>query len=352
MRNGREIVGLPVVAIADGATVGIVRDLVIDPTRRAVGSLVVGRGRHEPHGEVPFEAVRSIGPDAVTIERESDVVPVVDWGGRRRLLEGEQRLLGVQVLTDGGRVMGKVSDVVVDERDGRIVSYKVSAGTIRDLISGALTVPSSAPRAVGIQFMVIPESIAMGREKQISEGPPLVVEAPPEAVGPPPQAEVERVAADEVVRLEDLIVGMRARRSVVNEEPGGVICYEGEPITRETVEKAKGAAKLNLLVEAAGEGLAAAISGGLSEQYARVAVGRMAGRTVTTPDGEVVVAQGDVVTRQSVARAREAGVLDQLAEAVREGESELPGAEAEGLAAARIVWKRAGRGFGPVDRGL
>jgi len=81
-------------------------------------------------------------------------------------------------------------------------------------------------------------------------------------------------------------------------------------------------------------------------------VGRMAGRTVTTPDGEVVVAQGDVVTRQSVARAREAGVLDQLAEAVREGESELPGAEAEGLAAARIVWKRAGRGFGPVDRGL
>ncbi len=91
-----------------------------------------------------------------------------------------------------------------------------------------------------------------------------------------------------------------------------MIVFEGEPITKETIQKAKAAGKLNLLVEVSGEPMAMALSRGLIEEYARRSIGRMAERTVRSPEGDVLVAQGDVITADIVEKASKKGVLDQL----------------------------------------
>jgi uncharacterized protein YrrD len=351
MRKGSDVVGLPVVTLAEAAKVGTVRDLVIDPSRRAVGALLVAEAnQRQPSMEVSFEAVRRIGPDAVIIEAEADAVPIAERPRRQTLCEGGWRLLGLRVLTEGGRTVGRVADVVVDERSGRIESFLLSKGPLRDVISGRLSISASTPRSVGTEYMVVPESAVMGRRSQLEEGPPLVVEGPPGEIGELPVEEIERIAADVVARQEDLVIGVRARRAVANEDPGGVICYEGEPITEEIVERAKAAGKLNQLIQAAGEAASAALSRGLAEQYARVAVGRMAGRTVLTTEGDVVVAQGDVVTQGMVERAREAGVLDQLVEAVRVQAGEPTDRGIRGREAAQALWAQVGGGFGRLTR--
>lgn len=351
MRTGREIVGLPVVTLAQAAKVGTIRDLVIDPSRRAVSALLLAEAnQQQPSRQVPFESVRRVGPDAVMIEDEAAVAPIPEQWPLQTLCAGSFRLLGLRVLTEGGRTVGTVSDVVVDERSGLIERYQLSAGPLRDVISGRISIPASTPRSMGAEYMVVPESAVTERRAQLEEGPPLVLEAPPGELLELPPAEIERVAADVVARQQDLVVGMRASRAVANEDAGGVICFEGEPITQEIVERAKAAGKLNHLIQASGEAASAALSHGLEEQYARLAVGRMAGRTVLTTEGDVLVAQGDVVTQQVVDRARGAGVLDQLMEAVRVPAGELSDRWSGGRGAAQALWTQVGGGFGRLTR--
>ncbi len=350
MRKGKDLVGLPVVSLSQAVLVGTIRDLLIDPGRGTITMLLLAEGNQQkPSKQVPFRTVRRIGPHAVMVEQEAAVTPISEQPSAQRLFSGPSHLQGLRVLTESGRTVGTVSDVVLDERSGTIERYEISAGHLRDAMSGRVSLSATVPLAVGPEFMIVAESAVMDRRAQLEAGPPLVVEVPPSEqieLGP---VEIERVATELVAKQEDLVAGMRATRVVANEDAGGVICYEGEPITQDTVEKAKAAGKLNDLVQAAGEAAAAALSASLADQYARVAVGRMAGRTVQTPDGDVVVAQGDAVTREVVDRARHAGVLDQLMEAVR-----VPAEEASlhqrGREAAQPVWARVGGGFGSFVR--
>ncbi len=351
MRKGREILGLPVIALAQAAKVGVVRDLVIDPSRRAIVALLLAdTTRQKPSRQVSFDAVRRVGPHAVMIEDESAVSELSEYPQQLTLSEGTSRLVGLQVITDTGRTVGTISDVAVDEGSGLIEEYLVSVGPFRDMISGRLSIPASAPTAVGKEYMIVPETAVMDRRALLEEGPTLVVETPPSQMVELSAAEIERISADLVIRQEDLILGMRAGKTIANDDAGGVICFEGEPISEEIIQRAKTAGKLNLLVEAAGEGAIAAMSLGLADQYARVAVGRMAGRTVRTPEGEVIVSQGDAVTPEVVNRAREEGVLDQLMEAVRPSEAGGADRWARRREAARTLWEQIGGGVSRIRR--
>lgn len=171
--------------------------------------------------------------------------------------------------------------------------------------------------------MIVAESALSDQSAQVEEGPPLVLGTPTRQFVGEREEGMGELAASLVSRQENLIIGRRSEKTIANEDAGGVIVFEGEPITEETVQKAKAAGKLNQLVEASGEAMAAALSQGLTEEYARLAVGQMAGRTVHTIDDQVLISQGDVVTQEVVDRAREAGVLDQLIEAVRLAQAEL-----------------------------
>ena len=346
MRKGRDILGLPVITLSQAAKVGSVKDLAIDPGRQAVTALLLAEaGRRGPARQIPFETIRRMGPDAVLIEDESSLVTVESRPPRLTLRGGPARLMGLPVLTDAGRSAGTVSDVLVDERSGHILQYEISAGPLRDVVRGRGYITASLPRAVGRDAMIIPETAITGR-RRLEEGPPLVLEAPPAQLVEIPPEEVELVAAELVLRQADLVTGKRAVKTVANEDPGGMIVFEGEPITGDAIQKAKDAGKLNQLVEAAGEAAMAALSRGLAERYAQVAVGRMAGRTVHAPDGEIIVSQGDAVTQGVVERAREAGALDQLVEAVRMPSEEMASGEAASAGTARDLWAQVGERLG------
>jgi sporulation protein YlmC with PRC-barrel domain len=85
----------------------------------------------------------------------------------------------MKVLTEEGRLLGAVSDVLLDELTGAVEQYEISGGHLRDLLSGRIYLSSAAPRALGDEFMVVPETAMASEPAQLREGPPLVVEAPP-----------------------------------------------------------------------------------------------------------------------------------------------------------------------------
>ncbi|GEM_PF-827968 len=342
MRKGKEILGLPVITLDRAAKVGVVGDLVIDPARKKVTGFLVGPSGRASTKHISFDSVCRIGPDCLLIDGESSVSSAQGHSQPMTLLGGTTKLSGLQVFTDAGRSAGKVSDVIVDERSGAIQQYEVSSGRIQDVLSGKKQISASIPVAVGGEAMLIPESayVALGTERETA--PPVAVETPSRKMTGGFMQQIDQIAADTMMRQEDLILGRRSSRTLTNEDAGGVIVFEGETITPEIVQMAKEAGKLNQLVNASGEAVSAALSGGLEESYTDVAIGRMAGRTIHTPQGQILVAQGDVVTEDVVNKARQAGVLDQLVAAVKLSAEEMASGEPSMQRAARSVWDQIG----------
>ncbi len=330
MKSGRELLRLPVIALPGGKKVGTVTDLVIDLDSRTLAGLAIGG----PDGEerlVPFNSIRRIGPQAIMVEEGFDRA---DDRVRERLQElagNRIDVVGLKVLTEEGRLVGTVSDVTMDERTGALENYEVSGGALRDALVGRSHLSVASPTSVGDEYVVVPEGVLPARVR--FELMPAGIGLPRRGLSRSTTSGLERVAAELVAQQEDLVLGRETTRTIANDDAGGVIAFEGEQITREVIQKAKDAGKLNELVQAAGEGAAMAMARDVTERYARLAVGRMAGRTVHSTAGEVIVAQGDVVEPEDVSRAYEAGVMDQLMEAV-----ERAGSRTSAQTAARGLW--------------
>jgi sporulation protein YlmC with PRC-barrel domain len=75
---------------------------------------------------IPSEAVHAIGPDAVTIRQSA--VAGTDTTRLEALPKGSD-VIGRKVVSEEGRFMGKVNDVLINRKDGHIVGYLLSEHT-------------------------------------------------------------------------------------------------------------------------------------------------------------------------------------------------------------------------------
>jgi sporulation protein YlmC with PRC-barrel domain len=131
MVRATELAGRAVIDIDAAEKVGTLDKLILDPDGRRVAGFVVTRsGSGFPHSKdqvlIPAASVRAIGPDAITIKQST--VGVNDVGRLESLPRGSD-LIGRKIVSEDGRFLGKVSDVLIDRTDGRIVGYLLSDHT-------------------------------------------------------------------------------------------------------------------------------------------------------------------------------------------------------------------------------
>jgi sporulation protein YlmC with PRC-barrel domain len=120
-----ELTGRPVLDLATATTVGNVADFVIDPAaRRVVGFQLAGvKGtRHW----LAWEAMNSLGPDALTVDRE-DVLGEPPQGARGLRAD---KVIGGRVLTDSGRLLGDLMDVDIDPQTGSLAALAVDGASM------------------------------------------------------------------------------------------------------------------------------------------------------------------------------------------------------------------------------
>jgi uncharacterized protein YrrD len=130
MIRATELAGRAVIDIDAAERLGTIDKLILDPDGQRVAGFVVARGSGFPgnkeHITIPASAIRAIGPDAVTVHQtavaESDI-------GRLETLPRGSDLIGRKVVSEEGRFLGKVSDVLIDRESGRIIGYLLSDHT-------------------------------------------------------------------------------------------------------------------------------------------------------------------------------------------------------------------------------
>lgn len=150
-----EVPKRPVVTTA-GEDVAQVRDVVYDSASgRLLGFTLAGRGMFSgPRKEsLAWADVVGFGPDAVIIEHQDVLV-------RQELREqvDERDVLGARVVTDDGRVVGEVTDIIVrvDGREADVVGYELEPADGFEASSRHILLPLPDTLAATGDNLVVP----------------------------------------------------------------------------------------------------------------------------------------------------------------------------------------------------
>jgi uncharacterized protein YrrD len=341
MIKGKEMIGRNIIALSSGTQIDKVHDLVFDHDANQVLALLVDEGGWFRAAKVvPFEAVRSIGEDAVMIDDDSHVVSARDDSRIADLLETKIGLIGTKLLTTDGRDLGKIADVYFDESSGKVMGYEATGGLFSDLSSGRTFVPAPETISIGENAAIVPVSVANQMEEQEAGGLQGALKSAGESisgaassVGESVKSGYENLATATKERQKDYVVGKVAGSDVSSDE-GLVIVTKGQAITEAQATLAETHGALGSLVAAATGGTMQAAYAGVAENVQSRAedfsqasqdrqleyvVGKTAGSTVTADDGSTIVRQGETISAVQAANASSHGALGSLVASATSG---------------------------------
>ena len=230
MKKSREVVGLPVIELTEGASLGRVYSLVVNPATRNVVALEVGeRSLLKSKKEIiPFAMIRSFGGDAVTLQSLDAVQPAEEQPELAALLE--KRLLGTRVVTVDGTLAGTLEELAFNDEDGALTEIYLVAEKTRT----HLALPISVVENFGRDFIIIQqEYMEVARE----------VEMMGERTG--------RIAHSLEIKAIEFVLDREAGQDVTDEN-GTFIIRKGETVTIDVISHAREKNRLTQVLIAAG----------------------------------------------------------------------------------------------------
>src|SRR5689334_25245619 len=117
--NSQEVTGLPVINIVAGTKVGTIAHLYLDLAARQVVGFAIAPdggwfgGKAEPAPTIAASAVRSLGPDALTVD-DLEASHAAWVGATDGTLLTVDQVAGRPVVTEGGAELGHLAAVDFD----------------------------------------------------------------------------------------------------------------------------------------------------------------------------------------------------------------------------------------------
>jgi uncharacterized protein YrrD len=154
--HGKDLAGMPVVDISTGDDLADVRDVVFHPDQGLLAGLILMK-RNFWHGRMretlPIDGIASIGTHAVMVADSSALTDKSDAQSEMTEADPHRDVLANMVVTESGRQLGKIVDVIIVGGDApRVVGFQVSGGT-----GGEGLVPIGAKSGISGTAMVVPD---------------------------------------------------------------------------------------------------------------------------------------------------------------------------------------------------
>lgn len=162
MRSGDAVVGLPVMDLTTGSQVGVVKKLVFNRTQDRLLGLVIDEGGWFRDARViPFEAIRQMGENAVTLADADAILAVDEQTKLKAFIAENSSVRGMRVLTESGTEIGVVDDIMFDPETGTVEAFRISGGLLQDFVEGKGVLPVPARITVGEDVIIIPDAALM-----------------------------------------------------------------------------------------------------------------------------------------------------------------------------------------------
>lgn len=152
MRRAREIIGLPVLDLKSGDSIGWVQDLVLDNEKDEVVGILLEGGRFFQSAKgILRQMIVAVGKDALTVQEKK----IVELKGTRW-----SDKVGNEVYTQGGDARGRIEDIFLDDSVTEIVGFEVSDGLFADLLHGRGTILKPHVMINGNDILIVDNQVS------------------------------------------------------------------------------------------------------------------------------------------------------------------------------------------------
>jgi uncharacterized protein YrrD len=128
MIKGSQLIGRAVIDMEAAERLGKIKEIIVQRDGERVagfivvhGETIVGSGGKRRM--IPASAVYSIGPDAMTV-RGSSIQELAELDNLPRMAD----IIGHKMVTQSGRLLGVIDDMLINRTDGTIVGFVVGEG--------------------------------------------------------------------------------------------------------------------------------------------------------------------------------------------------------------------------------
>ena len=154
------LMGRTVLSRATANKVGQIHDVLVDPVKGELAGLSLQMADGSLR-LVAYPDVYSFGQDAVMIKADEAAVPVQD-SAFRALPLAKHNLVGANVVTGDGRLLGQVANVYLRLAETVLLIYEVRSSILDKLLGHTLYFPATEGRAISGDFtrLVVAEDTA------------------------------------------------------------------------------------------------------------------------------------------------------------------------------------------------
>lgn len=295
MKRSEELLGLSVISIEDGKEIGRVSDFVINPAKGLVEFLIIDNGfRYMGIKILPFKMVEGVGEYAVTILSSTSITDLSEEPEVNELLEKNVRVKGTKVLTKKGKLIGNVSEFIIDDdNEGKIAECEVA--------------PMNGAGSIG--FIDSEHIITFGKDV-------LVISDDAEMTPPSPQGprqegkEPDALLQDETADLDSL-AAQPVDPAVPGEQAGETDEDQADdnPVQGADTQAADTQAVDQQPAEKQEQSEAAKL---FEERQRQYLLGRKVSKRIETESGELVAEEGETITGELLDKAKAAGKFTEL----------------------------------------
>ena len=324
MRKGGDILNKQLVTFADGRQIAKIHDLIFDHKKNTVLGFLVDEGGWFSSAKVlSLQDVKSIGEDAVVVQTESAVVSADDRPEMTEVLKSNNILKGTKLMTESGKAVGTLVDLYFDEVSGRVEGYEVSGGLFADMYNGRSMVPAGAPLRMGQDVAFMSDATLEMLENQVGgiKGAAQSAGAAVSTTAHNVSGKAQEYAGTVTTKVGDL--KDQATATATSSETGAKVDSAKDAVQDKATELKEGASSLWETVKGKAGEYKDQATQKIEETRINRALGKPASRVVLDKNDHVLLNVGDIITHESVEKARMAGELEVLLGSVYEKGPEL-----------------------------
>ena len=147
-------IGMPVLSLATGNKLGFVTQVLIDPLSGVLAGVALDRD------SLAYDQIYSFGRDAIMAVSDLAVQPLEESG----LADGRnaKRLIGAQVVTESGEVLGTISNVLITLKPPPFAVYAVRRSLLDKILGREFYLSASESHALSddSERLIVQDSVA------------------------------------------------------------------------------------------------------------------------------------------------------------------------------------------------
>ncbi|TRZ37408.1 photosystem reaction center subunit H [Niallia circulans] len=242
MKNSAQIKGLPIISISNGQQEGKVHSLIVNPEKGSVDFLTIEQEEwQESVDAIPFKKVVGVGEYAVTIESAHAIMDLNEIPIASELVNKQITIIGANVITRKGELIGKVTEFLVDDDNGGEIK-----ALLADVKNEEVLIEAELVLTYGKDIIVVKEeasaSIKVAAPKEEAYAQETAVEAEEliEEISASSLKDMEE--AERLQALKEKQVELLLNKKVVNDiytNEGQLLLAKGTVLSLEDIENAQ-----------------------------------------------------------------------------------------------------------------